>query len=162
AEFALDIKGIHETFGDLKTNTQNNFKKMLEDYLGISTDADLSDWYYMRIKCVCESIIEIVSKQADKIELRDEAWDYTDSVIQEKIADQIEPVVDNLKNKQGVCPFCEREGGFFREFQFKGKDKKGFLYFECPSCKKHLQYDSLTRSIRTQKGLLRFLFSRFS
>ena len=157
-----DIKGIHETFGDLKTNTQNNFKEMLEDYLGVATDADLSDWYYMRIKCACESIIEIVGKQADKIELRDGAWDYTDSTIQEKFVDEIESITDDLKNRERVCPCCKTKAFFFGGLQFKGKDKKGFLNFECPNCKRHLQYDSLKGNIKIQKDLLGFLFSRFS
>ena len=48
------------------------------------------------------------------------------------------------------------------DFKLLGKDKKGFIYFECPACKEHLQYDPLTGSTKTRKGILGFLFGRFS
>ena len=43
-----------------------------------------------------------------------------------------------------------------------GKDKKGFIYFECPVCRQHLKYDTLTGKIKTRKGILGLLFGRFS
>lgn len=43
-----------------------------------------------------------------------------------------------------------------------GKDRKGFIYFQCPQCKEHLQYDSITGKIKTRKGILGFVFRRFS
>lgn len=48
------------------------------------------------------------------------------------------------------------------DFALLGKDRKGYLYFECPECKQHLQYDPLTRKIRTKRGILGRLFGRFS
>jgi predicted RNA-binding Zn-ribbon protein involved in translation (DUF1610 family) len=42
------------------------------------------------------------------------------------------------------------------------KRKKGFAYFECPNCKRHLQYDCLTGKIKTKKGILKVLLGRFS
>jgi len=48
------------------------------------------------------------------------------------------------------------------DFKVLGKDKKGFLYFGCPECKLHLQYDPLTGKIKTRRGILGSLFGRFS
>ncbi|OHB60187.1 MAG: hypothetical protein A2167_05925 [Planctomycetes bacterium RBG_13_46_10] len=155
------IKKIHETFGNLKI-APDKFKEMLEDYLGVPTNSDLSDWYYIRIKCSCESTIELVIKEVDNIELKNGALDFTDSAIQEKLANQIKSISDDLKNKKRLCPFCKIEGTFFEKFQFRGKDEKGFLYFECSNCKKHLQYDPIAEDIKTRKGLLGLLFGRFS
>jgi len=42
------------------------------------------------------------------------------------------------------------------------KQKKGFVYFECPSCKRHLQYDCLTGKIKTKKGIWGVLLGKFS
>jgi hypothetical protein len=170
-----DIKEIHETFGGLEIDNQNKFKEMLENYLGIPANADLSDYYYMRVKFACESIIEMVDKQTDKIEMKDGTWDYADSTTQENFIDEVEAV----KNKDNPtismskghiviklkCPHCGTEGentcGSII-FRILGKDREGFLYFECPDCKEHLQYNPVTGEIRTRKGLLGFLFGRFS
>jgi len=43
-----------------------------------------------------------------------------------------------------------------------GKDRRGFIYFQCPKCEKHLQYDPTTGKVKTRKGVLGFLFGRFS
>ena len=43
-----------------------------------------------------------------------------------------------------------------------GKDRRGFIYFRCPKCKEHLQYDPTSGKIKTRKGILGFLFGRFS
>jgi hypothetical protein len=63
------------------------------------------------------------------------------------------------------CPCCGTEGentcGSI-SFRILGKDRKGFLYFECPGCKEHLQYDPMTGKIRFRKGILGFLFGKFS
>ncbi len=42
-----------------------------------------------------------------------------------------------------------------------GKDRKGFIYFECARCKRHLQYDLVTGKVKTRKGILGFLLGRF-
>ena len=39
---------------------------------------------------------------------------------------------------------CGQEGEFShkrKDFQLLGKDKEGFLYFECPGCSRHLKLD---------------------
>lgn len=169
-----DIRKIHETFGDLKTDAQNKFKEELEKYLGVPTDADLSDFYYMRVKCACESIIEMVDKQADKVELKDGVWDYTRSVIRENgaITNDVESINNpgiSVSNEHIViklkCPRCGTEGentcGSI-SFRILGKDRKGFLSFECPNCKEHLKYDPITGRISIRKGILGFLFSKFN
>ena len=48
------------------------------------------------------------------------------------------------------------------DFKVLGKDGKGYIYFECPVCKERLQYDPLTGNTKTRKGILGFLFGRFS
>jgi hypothetical protein len=61
------------------------------------------------------------------------------------------------------CP-CGYEGTVTygqMDFELLGKDRKGFLYFSCPECKCHLQYDPVTGKIKTKKGILGFLFGRF-
>ena len=64
-----------------------------------------------------------------------------------------------------VCPCCGTEGentcGSI-SFRILEKDRKGFLYFECPDCKEHLQYDPTSGQIKIRKGILGFLFGRFS
>ena len=47
-------------------------------------------------------------------------------------------------------------------FRLLGKDSKGFIYFECPRCKQHIQYDPLTGKVKSRKGILGLLFGRFS
>ena len=170
-----DSGKIHDTFGDLKTDTQNKFKEILEDYLGIQTNADLSDYYYMRIKSACESTLEMVDKQTDKIELKNGSWDYTNSAIQEKFIDGIEsiknrdnPTISMNKGHAVIklkCSRCGTEGeNTYGNIVFRilGKDRSGFLYFECPQCKEHLQYDPMSGRIRIRKGLLGFPFGKFS
>jgi predicted RNA-binding Zn-ribbon protein involved in translation (DUF1610 family) len=64
-----------------------------------------------------------------------------------------------------ICPRCGTEGeNTHGRIQFKilGKDEQGYIYFECPNCKEHLQYDPVSGCIKTRKGLLGFLFGRFS
>jgi hypothetical protein len=64
-----------------------------------------------------------------------------------------------------ICPRCKREGeNTFGNICFRvlGKDRNGFAYFECPDCMEHLQYDPVTGQIRIRKGLLGFLFRKFS
>ncbi len=48
------------------------------------------------------------------------------------------------------------------DFRLLGKDRKGFLYFECPECERHLQYDPISGKIKARKGILGSLFGRFS
>ena len=62
------------------------------------------------------------------------------------------------------CPCGYKGVETFGKMDFKllGKDKKGFLYFGCPECERHLQYDPVTGKIKTRKGILGSLFSRFS
>ena len=63
------------------------------------------------------------------------------------------------------CPICGTEGENVHgklDFKLIGKDTQGFMYLECPGCKKHLQYDVMTGTIKYQKGLLGYLFGNFS
>lgn len=62
------------------------------------------------------------------------------------------------------CPCGYKGTETFGKMDFKllGKDRKGFLYFGCPECERHLQYDPITGKIRSRKGILGFLFGRFS
>jgi len=62
-----------------------------------------------------------------------------------------------------ICP-CGYEGTVTygqMDFELLGKDRKGFLYFKCPECKRHLQYDPITGKIKTKKGILGLLLGRF-
>lgn len=56
---------------------------------------------------------------------------------------------------EGTCTYGKLDA------ELLGKDRKGFIYFECPKCKRHLQYDPVTGKIRTKKGILGFLLGRF-
>jgi hypothetical protein len=63
-----------------------------------------------------------------------------------------------------TCPKCRSNGivsHIHNDFRLLGKDKEGFIYFECPNCKTHLQWDSLYGSIKSNKGILGFLFNKF-
>lgn len=77
------IKKIHENYGDLRTNTKDKFKQFLEDYLGVPNNHQLSDFYYLRINSACEAIIEVLKTEADKIELKDGVFNYTESTKEE-------------------------------------------------------------------------------
>lgn len=157
-----DIKKIHETYGDLKTSTKNKFKEILEDYLGVPTEHALSDFYYLRVNSACKSIIQMVNKETDKIELKDGAFNYTESAKDDQSINEIKTITEDLKNTERVCPSCKTKGLFFKEFQFKGKNKDGFLYFECPNCKRDMQYDSLNGTLKSRRGILGYLFGKFS
>lgn len=156
-----DIKTIDETYGNQKARAKQKFKELLEEYLGVPTDHTLSDFYFLRVNTAYESILEIVSKKSEKIALRDGAWDYTDEAENKRIIEEYENIKDELKDKEKDCPFCKTSGLFFKEFIFKGKDKAGFMYFQCPKCKKDIQYDILNGTMKIQKGLLGFLFGKF-
>ena len=78
-----EIKEIHNMYGDV-AKTKNKFKEILEDYLGVPTEHTLSDFYYLRVISACESIVELVNKETDKIELKDGVFDYAESVNREQ------------------------------------------------------------------------------
>jgi hypothetical protein len=62
-----------------------------------------------------------------------------------------------------VCK-CGYEGTVTYEkmdYKLLGKDWKGFIYFLCPSCERHLKYDPINGKIRIRKGVLGF-FGIFS
>jgi len=64
-----------------------------------------------------------------------------------------------------ICPKCKRVGkvsNIKNDFTLIGKDKNGFMYFECPGCKIHLQWDSVTGKIKSNNGILGYLFNWFS
>lgn len=103
-----------------------------------------------------------ISKDAFNLRVRE-----LDKQIQIKLKDEGFPN-PNVRDGHLVislnCP-CGRKGIVTcgkMDFKLLGKDKKGFIYFECPACNKHLQYDSLTGNTRIRKGILGFLFGRFS
>ena len=157
-----DIKTINETYGNQKTKARQKFKELLEEYLGVPIGHTLSDFYYLRVRATSESIVEIVNKKSEEITLKDGIWDYTEEAESKRIIDEYEDIKNNLRNKEKVCPSCETKGFFFKEFIFKGKDKAGFIYFQCPKCKKDVQYDTLNGTMKIQKGLVGFLFGKFS
>ena len=49
-----------------------------------------------------------------------------------------------------------------KDFKLLRTGKKGLSYFECSNCRRHLQYNSSTGEVKTQKGFLGLLFRRFS
>ena len=104
----------------------------------------------------------MVTKQTDEIELKDGAFNYTESAKDEQSIDGIKAITERLKDTERVCPFCKTTGFFFKQFQFRGKDKNGFLYFGCANCKKDVQYDIVNGIIKSQKGILGYLFGKFS
>lgn len=168
-----DIKYIHKTFGDLKTTTERKFKKQLEDYLSIPTNDLLAHWCFERIRISCESIVETVSKKADKVEVKDGVFDYTDSALdyddlESKTLEDSTSFGMKIQNGHVVIDLdcaCGYKGTVTfgkTDFKLLGKDRKGFIYFECPKCKQHLQYDPVTGKVKTRKGILGFLFGSFS
>lgn len=46
------------------------------------------------------------------------------------------------------------------DFKLLGKDKKGFIYFECPKCKKHLQWNCMTGKVKVKESILVKLFEK--
>lgn len=63
------------------------------------------------------------------------------------------------------CPKCDNKGivaHYLQEFKLLGKDKDGYLYFECPKCTTHLKWDSITGEIKSNKGILGYIFNKFS
>jgi hypothetical protein len=64
-----------------------------------------------------------------------------------------------------ICPKCKSNGivsHLRNDFKMLGKDKEGFIFFECPNCKTHIKWDSITGSIKSNKGILGFLFNKFA
>jgi len=114
------------------------------------------EYYNSRIKRVEEEIREEQKREAREVE---EGFKRTFQEI---------PAVDLREGHFVVklkCPSCGTEGeNVYGKLDFKvlGKDTEGFMYFECPDCKKHLQFDVMTGTIKYQKGLLGFLFGKFS
>jgi len=48
------------------------------------------------------------------------------------------------------------------DFKLLRTNKKGLSYFECSNCRRHLQYNTSTGEVKTQKGFWGLLFRRFS
>jgi hypothetical protein len=48
------------------------------------------------------------------------------------------------------------------DFKLLLTDKNGLVYFECPNCKQHLQYNSSTGESKIQKGFVGVLLRKFS
>lgn len=157
-----DIQEINNLYGTNKAETKQKFKILLEDYLGVPIKHTLSDFYYLRVDTACESIEEIVEKKSDSITLKDGVLELVDTPRDKNFTEEFERIKNDLTNREKSCPFCKTKGFFFKEFTFKGKDKVGFIYFQCPECHKDIQYDTLTGTVKTQKGLLGFLFGKFS
>jgi len=64
-----------------------------------------------------------------------------------------------------ICPTCKTNGIVTfekQDFKVLGKDKNGFIYFECPECETHLKWNSMNGTIKSNKGILGFLFNKFS
>jgi hypothetical protein len=112
---------------------------------------------------------ELYDQEKKKIEEEiDEAIFAKEQEMIKKISGAPNPTM-TIKGRHFViklkCPCCGTEGentcGSIC-FKILGKDQKGLLYFECPDCKEHLQYDPITGQIRVRKGILGFLFGKFS
>lgn len=64
-----------------------------------------------------------------------------------------------------ICPKCKTKGEVShirKDFRLLGKDKEGFIFFECPNCRTHLKWDSISGSIKSNKGILGYLFNKFT
>jgi len=117
----------------------------------------------------------VLEKAFKKGRLSEEAYKSKIKEIDERldIYDQVklkEKGFSNIKVQEGhfvlnlSCP-CGWQGTVTygkMDAKLLGKDRKGFIYFECPACKQHLKYDSLTGKIKTRKGILGLLFGRFT
>ena len=50
-----------------------------------------------------------------------------------------------------VCGFDGIYATYKADFKFIRKDKKGYAYFRCPNCTRHLRYDISTGKIKVKK-----------
>ena len=74
---------------------------------------------------------------------------------------------DNIYNPSfeiALCCDCGYEGTYAhgkKDFNYLGKGKKGFINFECPNCKRRIQYQFSTTKTTIKKSILRFLLRVF-
>lgn len=60
------------------------------------------------------------------------------------------------------CGYAELVNNSTTDFKLLRTDSKGFIYFECPNCKRHLRHNLSTGTIKIKKGFLGFLLGKFS
>jgi hypothetical protein len=68
-------------------------------------------------------------------------------------------LVKELPNEVKLHCNCDFEGIFTTyklDFEFVGKDKKGYACFQCPKCKRHIRYDISTGKTKMKKYFFRF------
>lgn len=76
--------------------------------------------------------------------------------------DEQSPSVETQKspNELKLHCSCGYEGIFSMskaDFEFLGEDKKGYAYFKCTNCTRHLRYDISTGKVKIIKGILSVL-----
>jgi len=70
-----DINFIHKKYGSTDTDSKSEFKKDLNEYIGVPSDDPRSEFYYLRIKTACTTAIETTIKKIDSVKLKNGAWD---------------------------------------------------------------------------------------
>jgi hypothetical protein len=76
--------------------------------------------------------------------------------------DEESPSVETQKSPNELKLHCDCgfEGIFSMskaDFEFLGEDKKGYAYFQCTNCTRHLRYDISTGRVKTSKDPFRGL-----
>ena len=73
--------------------------------------------------------------------------------------------IQNQQSEIELCCDCGFKGNITwdkTDPKLLEKDKRHFVYFKCPNCKRHLQYDCYTGKIKAKKGVWGILLGRFT
>ncbi|MFH1427585.1 MAG: hypothetical protein ABIG60_03600 [Patescibacteria group bacterium] len=168
------LKDIYDLYGEDDDEAEAAFVGNLEYHLGLvdniesrsileedekKMDVFFRTFYFLRIKTACDTIINIADKEVNNMELKNGVLDYNDATYYAKSFEYFAEQAKNnpnmfMRNKHMViklkCPFCNHEGETTYgsiEFKVLGKDKMGWMCFECPKCKNHLRFDPITGDI---------------
>lgn len=74
----------------------------------------------------------------------------------------------NMQNRQSginlqcICGYTGIVAQSETDFKLLQIDKDGFVYFECPQCKRHLRYNPSTGTTKIEKSFWEILFGKFS
>ena len=79
--------------------------------------------------------------------------------------DKESPSVETQKSSNELILHCDCgfEGIFSMskaDFEFLGEDNKGYAYFQCTNCTRHLRYDISTGKTKIKKGIFGNLHSK--